>query len=225
MNSDSIRNVDINDVSSDSNAYYNQLTEKCYNWMNVNRQFPTTLLNANVTINQANQHFVYAGEYERGLLIDKIPIGKANDVINLLHELRRHVVFNELFSSCFNADTTTILPNAPPPLTSDMDTELLYQKFEVNCNYPYSITISFLHMDNKYQEINNFINMTVNIQCGGEIQVEIYEVPLWVDEKANKEQQASRLCTNEYATKLLATSHSIPLMLYYVLSKAKNKNV
>jgi len=136
--------------------------------------------------------YVNCGQVFPGLIVEQLPCTDHMKLITVLQILRQQVIFNELFSSCFNSTFPIVQVTDKGEIIS----------FEVTSEAPSSINITCIH-----PKTGNLLCLEVIISPEGDLKCIMHTVP---DDPI--------LCSNSYLTKIVSACHSIPMLLYYMLS-------
>ncbi|GAM27357.1 hypothetical protein SAMD00019534_105320 [Acytostelium subglobosum LB1] len=179
----------------------------------------------------AKQRYFFTGGYHQGIELSRVPFEHCSQLLPVIQICRQQAVFNLLLRSCFtsqptedqtpgeesSASTSNTTITTPPTVTSSSTTPATTSSntapdqadeatsipiFEVMCNPPYSINITFLHPKTMHF---NFIEVQVDL--GGAVAATI---------QSSQEDEAP-LCSDQYLTRMLSASKSIPITLSFIL--------
>eukprot|EP01133_Synstelium_polycarpum_P018958 gene18958-22692_t len=166
-----------------------------------------------------HQRYYYAGSMHVGMEVSRIPLGNSSQMLGIIQLLRQQLVFNGLFKSCFLpfGDANSPATKIPTVNPSEEDIPI----FEVTCRPPHSINIIFLHP--RHVE---FSSLTIQVGLGGVVTATIESSnppdPSMADQEVSMTDPTSTnpFCSNEYLTKLLTASNSIPVTFTYLLKES-----
>jgi len=140
----------------------------------------------------ARHRYVNCGQAFPGLIVEHLPCTDHIKLISVLQILHQQSIFNELYSSCFNSNFPEIPANDKGEIIS----------FEVTSEAPSSINVTCIH-----PKTGNLLCLELIITTEGDLKCIMHTVP---DDPI--------LCSNIYLTKIVTACHSIPMLLYYMLS-------
>ena len=163
-------------------------------------------------------YFVFSETDCRSVLLSKIPFTHPSQLLTIFNLLRQQIVFNELLLSCTNDPmrSLNLIFSFRSMINICIDSVMInkyvvkeeeeFQEekrvFEVVCNVPTSIEVTFTDMKNLL-----LVRIEIEIGLGGIISAVQYpESPHY---------------SNLYLTSLLQNSLHIPLTLYNIFQKIK----
>ena len=159
----------------------------------------------------AQTYFLEKTNSCRGVLVKRIPFTNPSDLYRILQILRRQITFNELFRSCFNAESLA-LPNRSARHTSaaaaDASTapDLAIELFVEKTN---RLAVSFPSRS------GGFVSLSIAIKDGGlEANCRVAQL--------SASHTADLPISNAFVTELLKASLNLPLTIAHVLDRLEN---
>jgi len=141
---------------------------------------------------------------EEGILIQRI-LFCPERLPQIVHMLQQQVVFNELFTSCFNANS--IQQHIPHDESSRV--------VEIMTEAPWMLSLTFLH-----PKRDLFICLEIKVEEGGQLNPNLH-LPSEFEASSSSSSSCGG-CSNEFIRAILHLTHSVPITIHNILLSLTN---